>query len=64
MNDMVFICKSQKGWKYMNQLKELRCICKRLLGKCNGQAEVVCPRCGKTMTFDNGKVVFKSIECK
>jgi phage FluMu protein Com len=39
-----------------SNLKELRCTCNRLLGKCNGQAEITCHRCGKLMKFNDGKL--------
>lgn len=29
------------------KLKEHRCLCGRLLGRFNGQAEIKCPKCGK-----------------
>lgn len=34
-------------WEKINELKEHRCSCGRLLGRFNGQAEIKCPKCGK-----------------
>ena len=42
-----FVYKVIQEWKMLNELKEHRCTCGRLLGRFNGQAEVKCPKCGK-----------------
>lgn len=37
-------------------LKEFRCWqCKRLLGKIDGDAEIVCPRCGRINVLSKSK---------
>lgn len=41
------------------KLKELRCDCGKLLGKCDSKAEIDCPRCDARVTFKNGEIVSK-----
>ncbi len=46
------------------ELKVLRCSCGKLLARSNGWIEIKCPRCKKTIVFENGKILDSVTEGK